>query len=154
MTDTSHTSAPGTQPEETLGMLIANASRDLSALVQGEIALAKAELQQEAKNGATGGAMFGAAAYLGVVASILLFITLALFLTWLGLEAWVAFLIVTVLLLLVAGVLVLLGKKKIKKVGPPERTLRTSKDTVAFLKSPTTADRRFTAHPPSGGMPR
>jgi len=42
MTDTSHTSAPGTQPEETLGMLIANASRDLSALVQGEIALAKA----------------------------------------------------------------------------------------------------------------
>jgi hypothetical protein len=139
MTDTSHTSAPGTQPEETLGMLIANASRDLSALVQGEIALAKAELQLEAKNAATGGAMFGAAAYLGVVASILLFITLALFLTWLGLEAWVAFLIVTVLLLLVAGVLVLLGKKKVKKVGPPERTLRTSKDTVAFLKSPTSS---------------
>ena len=139
MTDTSHTSAPGTQPEETLGMLIANASRDLSALVQGEIALAKAELQLEAKNAATGGAMFGAAAYLGIVASILLFITLALFLTWLGLEAWVAFLIVTVLLLLVAGVLVLLGKKKVKKVGPPERTLRTGKDTVAFLKSPTSS---------------
>ena len=139
MTDTSHTRAPGTQPEETLGMLIANASRDLSALVQGEIALAKAELQLEVKNAATGGAMFGAAAYLGIVASILLFITLALFLTWLGLEAWVAFLIVTVLLLLVAGVLVLLGKKKVKKVGPPERTLRTSKDTVAFLKSPTSS---------------
>jgi len=139
MTDTSHTRAPGTQPEETLGMLIANASRDLSALVQGEIALAKAELQLEAKNAATGGAMFGAAAYLGIVASILLFITLALFLTWLGLEAWVAFLIVTVLLLLVAGVLVLLGKKKVKNVGPPERTLRTSKDTVAFLKSPTSS---------------
>jgi hypothetical protein len=139
MTDTSHTSAPGTQPEETLGMLIADASRDLSALVQGEIALAKAELQLQAKTAAAGGAMFGAAAYLGIVASILLFITLALFLTWLGLEAWVAFLIVTVLLLLVAGVLVLLGKKKVKKVGPPERTLRTSKDTVAFLKSPTSS---------------
>jgi hypothetical protein len=139
MTDTSHTRAPGTQPEETLGMLIADASRDLSALVQGEIALAKAELQLQAKTAATGGAMFGAAAYLGIVASILLFITLALFLTWLGLEAWVAFLIVTVLLLLVAGVLVLLGKKKVKKVGPPERTLRTSKDTVAFLKSPTSS---------------
>ena len=139
MTDTSHTRAPGTQPEETLGMLIADASRDLSALVQGEIALAKAELQLQAKTAAAGGAMFGAAAYLGIVASILLFITLALFLTWLGLEAWVAFLIVTVLLLLVAGVLVLLGKKKVKKVGPPERTLRTSKDTVAFLKSPTSS---------------
>jgi hypothetical protein len=139
MTDTSHTRAPGTQPEETLGMLIADASRDLSALVQGEIALAKAELQLQAKTAATGGAMFGAAAYLGIIASLLLVITLALFLTWLGLEAWVAFLIVTVLLLLVAGVLVLLGKKKVKKVGPPERTLRTSKDTVAFLKSPTSS---------------
>ena len=139
MTDTSHTSAPGTQPEETLGMLFANASRDLSALVHSEIALAKAEIRVDVKNAATGGAMFGAAAYLGIVASILLFITLALFLTWLGLEAWVAFLIVTVLLLLVAGVLVLLGKKKVKKVGPPERTLRTSKDTVAFLKSPTSS---------------
>jgi hypothetical protein len=139
MTDTSHTSAPGSQPDETLGMLFANASRDLSALVHGEIALAKAELQLEVKNAATGGAMFGAAAYLGIVASILLLITLALFLTWLGLEAWLAFLIVTVFLLLVAGVLVLIGKKKVAKVGPPERTLRTSKDTVAFLKSPTSS---------------
>jgi len=137
MTDTSHTSAPGTQPEETLGMLFANASRDLSALVHSEIALAKAEIRVDVKNAATGGAMFGAAAYLGIVASILLFISLALFLTWLGLEAWVSFLIVTVFLLLVAGVLVLVGKKQVDKVGPPERTLRTSKDTVAFLKSPT-----------------
>ena len=139
MTDTSHTSAPGTQPEETLGMLFANASRDLSALVHGEIALAKAEIRVDVKNAATGGAMFGAAAYLGVVASILLFITLALFLAWLGLEAWLAFLVVTVLLLLVAGVLALVGKRAVAKVGPPERTLRTSKDTVAFLKSPTSS---------------
>ena len=139
MTDTSHTSAPGTQPEETLGMLFANASRDLSALVHGEIALAKAEIRVDVKNAAAGGAMFGAAAYLGVVASILLFITLALFLAWLGLEAWLAFLIVTVFLLLLAGLLALLGKRKVAKVGPPERTLRTSKDTVAFLKSPTSS---------------
>jgi hypothetical protein len=139
MTDTSHTSAPGTQPEETLGMLFANASRDLSALVHSEIALAKAEIRVDVKNAATGGAMFGAAAYLGIVASILLFISLALFLTWLGLEAWVSFLIVTVFLLLVAGVLALVGKKQVDKVGPPERTLRTSKDTVAFLKSPTSS---------------
>ena len=139
MTDTSHTSAPGTQPEETLGMLFANASRDLSALVHGEIARAKAEIRVDVTNAAKGGAMFGAAASLGVVASILLFITLALFLAWLGLEAWLAFLIVTVVLLLVAGLLALVGKRAVAKVGPPERTLRTSKDTVAFLKSPTSS---------------
>ena len=94
MTDTSHPRAPGTQPEETLGALFATASRDLSALVRSEIELAKAEIQVDVKNGATGGAMFGAAAFLGVLASILLLIALALFLVWLGLEAWLAFLIV------------------------------------------------------------
>ncbi len=137
MTDTRSTSRPGTQPEETLGMLFANASRDLSTLVHSEIALAKAEIRVDVKNAAKGGAMFGAAAYLGIVASILLFVTIALFLAWLGLEAWLAFLIVTVLLLVVAGVLAFVGKRAVSKVGPPERTLRTSKDTVAFLKSPT-----------------
>lgn len=137
MTDTRSTSRPGTQPEETLGMLFANASRDLSTLVHSEIALAKAEIRVDVKNAAKGGAMFGAAAYLGVVASILLFVTIALFLAWLGLEAWLAFLIVTVLLLVVAGLLAFVGKRAVSKVGPPERTLRTSKDTVAFLKSPT-----------------
>ncbi len=132
-------SAPGTQPEETLGMLFANASRDLSALVHSEIALAKAEIKVDVKNAAMGGAMFGAAAYLGVVASILLFITIALFLAWLGLATWLSFLIVTVLLLLVAGILAFVGKRAVSSVGPPERTMRTSKDTVAFLKSPTSS---------------
>ena len=138
MTHTSrHTSAPGTQPEETLGMLLANASRDLSALVHSEIALAKAEIRVDVQNAAKGGAMFGAAAFLGLLAVAMLSITLALFLAWLGLEAWLAFLIVTVFFLLVAGLLALIGKKAVSKVGPPERTLRTSKETVAFLKSPT-----------------
>ena len=138
MTDTSrHTSAPGTQPEETLGMLFANASRDLSTLVHSEIELAKAEIRVDVKNAAKGGAMFGAAGFLGLLSLVLLSITIALFIAWLGLDAWLAFLIVTVFYLLVAGVRALVGKKAVSKVGPPERTMRTSKDTVAFLKSPT-----------------
>lgn len=138
MTDTSRqTSAPGTQPEETLGMLFANASRDLSTLVHSEIELAKAEIRLDVRNAAKGGAMFGAAGFLGLLSLVLLSITIALFIAWLGLDAWLAFLIVTVFYLLVAGVLALVGKKAVSKVGPPERTMRTSKDTVAFLKSPT-----------------
>ena len=38
--------------------------------------------------------------------------------------------------------LVLVGKKAISKVGPPERTIRTSKDTATFLKSPRSDERR------------
>jgi hypothetical protein len=121
--------------EDTLGALVADASRDLSSLVRQEIALAKAELRVDLKNAATGGAMFGAAAFLVLLAVVMLSITLALFLAWLGLDTWVAFLIVTVFFLLVAVGLALFGKRKVSKVGPPERTIRTSKDTAAFLKS-------------------
>jgi hypothetical protein len=121
--------------EDTLGALVADASRDLSSLVRQEIALAKAELRVDVKNAATAGAMFGAAAFLGLLAVVMLSITLALFLAWLGLEAWLAFLIVTVFFLLVAAGLALVGKRKVSKVRPPERTIRTSKDTASFLKS-------------------
>jgi hypothetical protein len=130
------TTGPGTQPEETLGTLFATASRDLSTLVRSEIELAKSEIRQDVKNGATGGAMFGAAAFLGLLAVVLLSIALAQGLIRAGVVAWLAYLIVAVLYLLVAGVLILVGKKAVSKVGPPERTIRTSKDTAAFLKSP------------------
>ncbi|HEX6937282.1 MAG TPA: phage holin family protein [Actinomycetes bacterium] len=126
--------------EETLGALIATASRDLSALVRSEIELAKAELRVDVKNGATGGAMFGAAAFLGVLVVILLSIAAAYGLVALGLHPGLAFLAVAVFYLLVAVVLVLVGKRTVSKVGPPERTIRTSKDTAAFLKSPRSGD--------------
>ena len=130
------TAGPGTQPDETLGALIATASRDLSTLVRSEIELAKSELREELKNGAAGGAMFGAAAFLALLAVVLLSIALAQGLVEAGVVAWLAYLIVALFYLLIAGVLVFVGKKKIAKVGPPERTIRTSKDTAAFLKSP------------------
>ena len=131
---------PGTQPEETLGALFATASRDLSALVRSEIELAKSEIRQDVKTGATGGAMFGGAVFLGLLAVIMLSIALAQGLVEAGVVAWLAYLIVAVLYLLIAGVLVLVGKKALSKLGPPERTIRTSKETAAFLKSPLSSD--------------
>lgn len=133
MTDTTRS---GQRPEETLGALFASASRDLTTLVHSEIELAKAEIRQDVQNGAKGGAMFGAAAFLGVLAVILLSIAIAQGLIELGVVPWLAYLIVTVFYLLVAGVLVLVGRNAVSKVGPPERTIRTSKETAAFLKSP------------------
>jgi putative superfamily III holin-X len=138
MTDT--TPRNGYQDEQTLGALFANASRDLSALVRDEIELAKTEIRFDVKNGALGGAMFGAAGFVGVLALILLLIAAAEGLVALGVARWLAYLIVAVTLLIIAGVLVLVGKRAVSKVGPPERTIRTSKDTAAFLKKPRTVD--------------
>ena len=129
-----------TSSEETLGALLATASRDLSTLVRSEIELAKAEVKVDVKNGVMGGAMFGAAGFLGVLAIILLSIAAAYGLVAAGLHPGWAFLVVAVVYLLIAGLLAVVGKRTVSKVGPPERTSRTSKETAAVLKSPRTGD--------------
>jgi cytochrome c biogenesis protein CcdA len=144
MTDTTPRSSH--QSEESLGALFATASRDLSALVHSEIELAKAEIRIDVKHGVAGGAMFCTAAVLGFLSVILLLIAAAYGLVAAGLDPAVAFLIVAGVLVLIAGTLVFVGKRSVAKVGPPERTIRTSRDTATFLKSP----RSGNAQPPTG----
>ena len=120
--------------ERSLGQLVAQASDDLSSIVRAEIALAKAELRGDVKNAALGGGLFGAAGYLGVLASVTGVITVAYALVAAGLRPWLAFLIVTVALLLVAGILALIGRSRLKRLGPPERTIRTTKEAIAAVK--------------------
>lgn len=120
--------------ERTLGQLVADATRDISGIVRAEIALAKAELGQDLKNGALAGGMFGAAGYLGLLASITAVITLGYALTAAGLPAWAAFLIVTGALLLTAGVLVLIGRSRIRRLGPPQRAIRSTRETIATVR--------------------
>ena len=128
------------QPQQSLGQLFAEASRDLSTLVHDEIELAKAEIRRDVKNGVTGGAMFGAAGFVAVLAVILLSIAAAYGLVAAGLHPGWAFLIVAGVYLLAAVVLALMGKRAVAKVGPPQRTIRTSKETAAFLKHPRSAN--------------
>jgi hypothetical protein len=121
--------------ERTLGQLVADASRDLSTILRSEVALAKAELKSDVKAGATGVALFVAAGVLAFLALILLLIAAAFGLVAAGLDAWLAFLIVAAVLLLLTAVLALVGKSRLSRVGPPERTARTAKETVASLKA-------------------
>jgi hypothetical protein len=120
--------------ERTLGQLVAQASDDLSGIVRAEIALAKAEMRTDVKNAAVGGGMFGAAGYLGLLATVTLVIAAAYGLVAAGLSPWLAFLIVTVVLLLVAGILALIGRSRVRKLGPPERTIRNAHATIAAVK--------------------
>ena len=128
--------AARTPDEPTLGALFVAASKDLSALVRSEIELAKLELRDDAKQAAKGGAMFGVAALLGFLASILLSFAAVSGLVAAGLAAGWAFLIVAAVYLIVAAVFALVGKKAVQRVSPPERAIRTTKDTVALLKHP------------------
>ena len=126
--------------QQTLGQLVASASRDLSQLIHAEIELAKSELRVDAKRAGVGAGMFGGAGFLLLVAALFLSVALAFGLAGLGLPLGVGFLIVGVLYLIVAGVFGLLGLRTVKRISPPRRTIKTVKDDIAWLKHPTTPD--------------
>ncbi|CAN5827273.1 phage holin family protein [soil metagenome] len=123
---------PGDEP--TIGRLVADTSTHLSSLVRAEIALAKSELRFSAKAAGVGAALLGVAAFLLALAVVMVSIAAAYALA-LVLPTWLAFLIVFAVYALLAGVLALLGVKRLKKVSAPERTIETTKDTVTRLRN-------------------
>jgi hypothetical protein len=129
------TGLPSEPPSErTIGQLIADVSHDLSAILRSEVALAKAEIQEDVKAVGTGAAMFVVAGVVAFLALILLLIAAAFGLVAAGLAPWLAFLIVALVLLLITAIVALIGRSQLRKAGPPERTIRTSRDTVQVLK--------------------
>lgn len=120
--------------EPTVGRLVADVSRDISTLVQTEIALAKSELRVSVKAGGIGAGMLAGAAFFGVLIIIFLSIAVAYFITMAGLHPAWAFLIITGFYALVAIVLVLIGISKLKKVRAPQKTISTAKEIPSALK--------------------
>ena len=123
--------------ERTIGQLVADATHDISTIVHNEIALAKTELKNDAKAAGKGAAMFGAAAFVGLLGLIFLFHTIALVIhIWLPISA--SYAITTALLFLMAGVLALVGRKSVQRVkGKPERTIRNAQETISTVKNAT-----------------
>lgn len=120
-----------------MGELVSQVSKDLSTLVHSEIELAKLELRSSVKNLGTGAVAFGAAAVVLVFSLTFGFLALAEGLITIGLWRWAGYLVVFGFQLLLVGLFVVLGIRKVKRVRAPERTITTSKDTVAYLKANT-----------------
>lgn len=114
--------------------LIKSITDDVKSLVRGEIALAKAELIPSAKNAGIGAGMFSVAAYLGISAATLLLIAAALGIAALGVPTPLAFVIVAVALLLIAGLLAAVGRGLLKKVKPPTAAKDQAIETVTEVK--------------------
>ena len=119
--------------EPSVGSLVQSAMADFSTLVRGEIELAKAEVGKSAKKAGIGAGAFGAAGVVLAFSAFFFFIALAEFITWLGLQRWISYLIVWFLLVLVAGLAALVGRRFIKKIEKPERTLETLHDLPEVL---------------------
>lgn len=121
------------QDERSVGQLVASLGQDMSALVRGEMELAKAELRESVVHGVKTSAMFGIAAFLGYVAFLMLSVAAAFGLVAAGLHPALGFLIVAVVFLIIAGVLALLGKKHAQRIGPPKRAIHEFEETKAAL---------------------
>ncbi|WP_433249637.1 phage holin family protein [Streptosporangium sp. CA-135522] len=120
---------PSTEPqqEESLGALVAAASDQISTLVRAEIELAKTELRFDAKRVGVAAGLFGAAAFIAHLCLILASFAIAYGLVALGLSTWLAFTIVTVFYLIVAGLLVFFATRRLKGLTGMKRTLRSLK---------------------------
>ena len=130
MTDAGHPDIEGTS----VGQLIGEVTKDLSALMRQELDLAKAELKVEAKKAGQGAGMFGAAGFAGYM--VLLFLSIAL---WWGLEnvidAGLAALAVAVLWGVIGAVAFVMGRARFRQVNPkPERTVDTLQQVPGALK--------------------
>src|SRR5688572_7486013 len=124
--------------EPTIGKLVVDAQRDISKLISSEIQLAKSELKVSIKAGGTGVALFAAAGFLALLAVIMFSVALAYLIHWNGdgLDLHWAFLIVFGFYLLVAGLLVFVGVRKVKQVKAPERTMKqVAQNKDAFKRS-------------------
>jgi uncharacterized membrane protein YqjE len=105
-----------TESERSLGTIFKDLTADLSNLFRSEIALLKLELKDSASKLGGGAALMAAALFLGLFGLAFLFVTITLGLVALGVPAWLSSLIVTVVLLAAAGILVMMGKKKLQGV--------------------------------------
>ena len=124
---------PAGTAEPSIGTLVQSAMADVSTLIRAEVELAKAEVGKSAKKAGIGAGAFGAAGVVLAFSGFFFGIALAEFITWLGLERWISYLIVWFLLVLLAVMAALFGRGQIKKIEKPERTLETLHDLPDVL---------------------
>jgi uncharacterized membrane protein YqjE len=123
--------------EQPIGELLKQLSEETSTLVKQELALARAELEQQGKRAGLGAGMLGGAGVAGLLTLGALTATLIGVLDT-AMAFWLAALIATVLWAAIAGVLALQGRNKIKQATPPApQTVDTVKEDVQWAKTRT-----------------
>ncbi len=129
---------PAVDRTASMGELVKDATTHMSTLVRSEIELAKLEITETVKTGATGGAFFAVAAVIGAFSMWFLFFMIGEILD-IWLPRWIAFTIVFFLMLLTAGLFAFLGLRKVKKIKKPGKTIASLEQTAAALKSAATS---------------
>lgn len=124
--------------EKSFGDLVQQASRQTAELVRQELRLAQAELREKGRRAGLGAGLLGGAGVIALygagalVAAVIMLVAVVI-------EPWVAALIVGVVLLAVAGVMALSGKRQAQQVPPPlpEHAVESVQEDVRRIKERT-----------------
>ena len=124
------------EPEgQTLGALVHQLSQQIPELIRSEMRLAQAEVAEKGKRAGVGIGMFSVAGLLAFFAVATLITTAILGLANV-VDAWLAALIVAVVLLVAAALAGLVGRNKVSQATPaaPERAIQGIKDDIDTVK--------------------
>ena len=142
MTDYADQAAPRRTYEDTaeptgesksIGEAIGDVTRDLSVLVQQELALAKAEVRQSATRAGQSAGMFAGAAVAAFLFVVFLSISLWVAISDLTGPGWGAF-IVAVIWLVAAAVLFVVARAQMQKISGLSQTTETVRQVPNALK--------------------
>lgn len=104
------------QETTSIRQLISDVAKDAKHLMQVQAELAKVETKQTQQEAAKTGGAFAVAAGAGMMGGIFLLVTIAWALVELGLPTWAGFGIVTLVLLITAGIAAIIGKQQSRKI--------------------------------------
>jgi uncharacterized membrane protein YqjE len=123
------------QSDQQIGDLVKQLSEQTSDLVRKELKLAQVEMQEKGKRAGVGAGLFGGAGLVALYGVGVLIAAVVLGLAT-AIDAWLAALIVAVVLFAVAGVAALMGRKQVEQATPPqpEQAIASTKRDVQVVK--------------------
>ena len=131
--------------DQSLGDLVALAAKDVSQLIRYEIDLAKTELRGDAQRVGMAAGAIGLAAFVACLVLVLLSFAFAYGLIARGIWAWAAFLIVSGLYILLAGVALGIALVRVRRLSGLSKTRKTVTEGLGML--------RLTVQQPDGQRP-
>jgi hypothetical protein len=134
-TSTAGRSGHTVHDDPTLGALVSDLTQQVPQLIRSEMRLAQAEMTEKGKRAGLGIGMFSAAGLLAFF-GLACVITTAILALANVVPDWLAALIVGAVLFLGAGVVGLLGKRKVQEAAPaaPEHAIESVKEDIAVVK--------------------
>lgn len=121
--------------ERSLGDLFGDLSRQLTTLIRQEIDLARTEMTAKATSAGRDAALIGAGGALAYGGALVLLGAVVLILIQLGIDAWLAALIVGLVAVAVGYAVIDRGRSGLRDVDmAPERAIETAKDEAAWAK--------------------